>query len=663
MTARILVVDDSLTVRMDLADAFTAVGFAAVPCATLDEARTVLAAQHVDVLVLDVMLPDGDGVDLLREVRASATGGPAVLMLSAEAEVSDRIRGIQTGADEYIGKPYDLAYVVARARELARIRTSPDGRGPTVLVIDDSRTARDAVRRALERGGYDVIEAATGEEGLRLAASERPDAVIVDSVLPGIDGSTVIRSLRLDAATRTIPCVLLTGETDRGAEPRALDAGADAFLRKGDDEELLLARLSATLRRAEGSAGRESPSLLGPRKILAIDDSTTYLQALAAALHGEGYDVVLARSGEEALELLAVQSVDCILLDLLMPGMGGHETCRRIKSAPIVRDVPLVILTAVDDRAAMLDSLAAGADDYIAKSSEFDVLRARVRAQIRRKQFEDENRHIREELLRAELEAAEARAARELAEARRVLVEELEWKNAELQFKNEELESFSYSVSHDLRAPLRSIDGFSQVFLEDYGDSLDDRGRDYLMRVRAAAHRMGQLIDDLLQLSRVGRAELRRERVDLSAVARQSMAELQRADADRTVELVLADRVTAVGDPHLLRIVLDNLLGNAWKFTSKSAAPRIEFGVTEDHGLPSYYVRDNGAGFDPAYAERLFKPFQRLHSTAEFPGTGIGLAIIQRIVSRHGGRCRAEGATDAGATFWFTLPTLPVPWS
>jgi two-component system NtrC family sensor kinase len=579
-----------------------------------------------------------------------------VLMLSAEAEVSDRIRGIQTGADEYVGKPYDVAYVVARARELVRMRGTPVPRRPTVLIIDDSPTARDVVRRALEQGGYDVLEAASGEEGLRVAASLRPDAVIVDFMLPGIDGGAVIRSLRLDAAMRTIPCLLLTAETDLGTELRALDAGADAFLRKEDDADLLLARLSATMRRAEGTAGRESASLLGPRKILAIDDSNTHLQSLSSALHGEGYDVVLARSGEEALELLAVQSVDCILLDLLMPGIGGHETCRRIKAAPGVRDIPLIMLTAVDDRAAMLDGLAVGADDYIAKSSEFDVLRARVRAQIRRKQFEDENRRIREELLRAELEAAEARAARELAEARRMLVDELEWKNAELQFKNDELESFSYSVSHDLRAPLRSIDGFSQVFLEDYGDTLDDRGRGYLLRVRAAAHRMGGLIDDLLQLSRVGRAELRRERVDLSAVARQTVAELQRLDTDRAVELVLADRVTAVGDPHLLRIVLDNLLGNAWKFTSKAVAPRIEFGVTREHGLPSYYVRDNGAGFDSAYAERLFKPFQRLHSTSEFPGTGIGLAIIQRIVSRHGGRCRAEGVQGEGATFSFTLP-------
>ncbi len=230
-------------------------------------------------------------------------------------------------------------------------------------------------------------------------------------------------------------------------------------------------------------------------------------------LREEGYDVVLAHSGEEALELLAVQPVDCILLDLMMPGIGGNETCRRIKGAPGMRDIPLIMLTALEDREAMIEGLGAGADDYIAKSSDFEVLRARLRSQIRRRQFEDEHRHLREQLLRSEIEAAEARAARELAETRAALVAELERKNAEL-------EAFSYSVSHDLRAPLRAIDGFSQALLEDYSEKLDATGQDYLRRVRAAAQRMGVLIDDLLELSRVGRSELRRERTDLSTLAR-----------------------------------------------------------------------------------------------------------------------------------------------
>src|SRR5262249_51717623 len=259
-----------------------------------------------------------------------------------------------------------------------------------------------------------------------------------------------------------------------------------------------------------------------PKKVLAVDDSETYLQELAGALGRDGYEVVLAHSGEEALELLAVQPVDCILLDLLMPGIGGQETCRRVKAAPPMRHVPIIMLTALEDRDAMIHGLDAGADDYIAKSSDFEVLRARVLAQIRRKQFEDETRLIRERVLRKEIEATEARAAREVAEARAALVEELE-------LKNQELESFSYSVAHDLRAPLRSVDGFSVALLEDYGDKLDDEGKEYLRHVRESVKQMGQLIDDLLSLSRVTRGEFRRAEVDLTGIAEGVIARLRQA--------------------------------------------------------------------------------------------------------------------------------------
>jgi two-component system, NtrC family, sensor kinase len=657
MTNNVLIVDDSLTVRMDLAEAFEAAGLRPLLCSSIREAREAFSAQSVDLVILDVLLPDGDGVELLKEIRTRpATCDLPILMLSNEADVKDRIRGLQTGADDYVGKPYDAGQVVARGRELLRQRRhespepAPAGR-PTILVIDDSVTFREELRGALERSGYGVITATSGEKGLRLASARRPAALIIDGVMPGMDGATVIRRLRLDAGLRGLPCLLLTASEEQGAELKALDAGADAFVHKEEDMDVILARFAAMLRTARTEPEGTS-SLAGPKRILAVDDSITYLQELASALRDEGYDVVLARSGEEAIEILGVQHVDCILLDLMMPGIGGQETCRLIKTSATLRDTPLIMLTAVEDRQALIEGLGTGADDYIAKSNEFDVLRARIQAQMRRKQFEDESRRIRDQLLHSELEAAEARAARELAEAKAGLVEEL-------RYKNEELEAFSYSVSHDLRAPLRSIDGFSQALIEDYGDRLDERAQNYLNRIRTAAQRMAELIDDMLLLARVSRTTVNREHVNLSSLVQTVAEELKGQNPERMVTVQIQPEISAHADPGLMRVLMDNLLGNAWKFTARKTDARVEFGA-ETLGTDTVFrVKDNGAGFDMAHAGALFQPFQRLHDAAEFPGTGIGLATVQRIVDHHGGRAWAEGAAGLGATIFFTIPHSP----
>ena len=232
---------------------------------------------------------------------------------------------------------------------------------------------------------------------------------------------------------------------------------------------------------------------------------------------------------------------------------------------------------------------------------------------------------------------------------------DLQRRAAELAEANRELESFSYSVSHDLRAPLRSIDGFSQVLLEDCADQLNDNGKDALNRVRKAATTMGELIDALLALSRVSRAELRAERVDLSALADTIAAELRESQPGRQVEFIIAPDLVVEADPRLLRAMLANLLGNAWKYTGQRGAARIEFGRTDKDGERVYFVRDNGVGFDMAYVGKLFGAFQRLHKQAEYAGTGVGLATVQRILHRHGGRAWAEAVPNEGATFYFLL--------
>lgn len=227
-------------------------------------------------------------------------------------------------------------------------------------------------------------------------------------------------------------------------------------------------------------------------------------------------------------------------------------------------------------------------------------------------------------------------------------------RTAQLELANKELESFSYSVSHDLRAPLRSIDGFSLALEEDYVDKLDDVAKSHIRRVRAATQRMGVLIDDLLNLSRLSRLDMECEPVDLSKMAREIVSDLTRMDEQRKVEWVIQDDLGTYGDSRLLRVVLDNLLGNAWKYTSRHPSARIEFGAQQNSGTV-LFVKDDGAGFDPAYSSKLFGAFQRLHGNSEFAGTGVGLATVQRIIRRHGGNVWAESAVEKGATFYFTV--------
>jgi CheY-like chemotaxis protein len=657
MTSTVVIVDDSLTIRMDLQEAFEAAGFRVRACANAAEARAAFAAGDAGVAVLDVLLPDGDGVELLRELRAAPRGSDVVvLMLSSEAEVADRVRSLRTGADEFVGKPYDTQYVIAKAGELLRRRR---GQGlperTTVLLIDDSETFRHAMREALESSGYDVIEAPTGEEGLRLAASAQPNAIVVDGVLPGIDGMTVIRRLRLDAALRGVPCLMLTGSHELSAELQALDAGADAFVHKQEETRIILARLGAALRATESRAGDAPSSLLAPKKILAVDDSATYLQALVTVLHEDGYDVVPARSGEEALEMLAVQPVDCILMDLQMPGLDGRETCARIKEAPGVRDIPLIMLTALDDRAAMLAGLGAGADDYIQKTSEFEVIKARVRAQLRRKQFEDENRRIREELLH---EASETRAARELAETRAALVEQLERKTHELELATRAKSRFLAMMSHEIRTPLNAIIGMAGLLDR---SPLDDTQREYTGIIRTSGDHLLGVINDILDFSSLesGRLALESRPFNVATVVEEALdlvsGPVRAKELELTYEIAPDVPPSVVGDAGRVRQILVNYLANAVKFTARGeVVVSVSTRPLADgrHEL-QIAVRDTGIGIRQERFDRLFHSFSQIDSSVrrEFGGTGLGLAICKRLAELMEGRVWMDSEVGRGSTF------------
>jgi two-component system sensor histidine kinase/response regulator len=377
--------------------------------------------------------------------------------------------------------------------------------------------------------------------------------------------------------------------------------------------------------------------------ILLVDDQSANLVALEAMLEELGQTLVKAASGREALKHLLTDEFAVILLDVKMPEMDGFETAELIRQRDKSRHTPIIFLTAADQsQTQAVRGYAVGAVDYLTKPIVPEFVRSKVAVFVELAK--------KTELLRrqAELLRASEQEARDLAEEQTELVRELE-------HKNRELESFSYAVSHDLRAPLRRIEGFSRAVEDSQADRLDPSGRHYLERVREASRQMSELIDDVLYLARVTRTEMREQEVDLSGLVELLLERLREAEPGRQVEARIRPGVTVMADGQLLRIAIENLLTNAWKFTGRAPAARIEFGMTHAGAEPTYFIRDNGAGFDIAYADRLFEPFQRLHLQSEFAGTGIGLATVQRIIHRHGGRVWAEGLPGQGATFYFTL--------
>jgi two-component system, sensor histidine kinase and response regulator len=364
-------------------------------------------------------------------------------------------------------------------------------------------------------------------------------------------------------------------------------------------------------------------------KVLIVDDVNANLVAMEALLENLDCQLIRADSGNEALRQLLKHEFALMLLDVQMPEMDGFEVARLTRENPLVRETPIVFVTAMhDSRTNIWRGYDAGAFDVLFKPVDSYVLRSKVQ-------------------LFLDLFASRRSLRNEIAAHKDTLAE---------------LEAFTYSVSHDLRAPLRPLHGFSQALLEDHGDKLDVKGKEYLQRIRAAAERMGQLIDDMLKLSHVGQGDINPQSVDLSELVRSIVDELRAGEPARNVELVAPPSVVAAADARLMRIALENLVRNAWKFTRQRSRTRIELGSnTGDEGGVTYFVRDDGVGFDPTYAGKLFQPFQRLHLATAFEGTGIGLAIVSRIIRRHGGRVWAESEPDHGATFYFTLPARRPP--
>ena len=367
--------------------------------------------------------------------------------------------------------------------------------------------------------------------------------------------------------------------------------------------------------------------------ILLVDDDATKRFALKATLAPLDQNVVEAASGPDALRQLLKQDFAVILLDVRMPGMDGFEAAQLIRQRPRSELTPIIFVTALDRAETdMGRGYDLGAVDFVFAPVVPAIMRAKVTVFVDLYKAQQELRRYRTQLER--------------------LVQE---RTTALTAINRELEAFSYSVSHDLRAPLLSFNGLNRTLLDDYGDALDPRAKDYLQRMRLASERMTSVFDGLQTLFRLTSGEIHRESCDISAMADEVVNEMRAANPSRKAEVEIASGMTASADPRLARILLTNLISNAFKFTSKQAVARIEIGTEIVDGDTRLFVRDNGVGFDMIYAHKLFGAFQRLHSQSEFPGAGFGLATVRRIVNRHGGRAWAEGAVGEGATFYFVL--------
>jgi signal transduction histidine kinase len=375
-------------------------------------------------------------------------------------------------------------------------------------------------------------------------------------------------------------------------------------------------------------------------KLLIVDDEPAQMRALSTTLENEGYWVAGFTSGKQALEQLREQTFDLLLTDLTMPEMDGIELLRAAQQ--IDPHIVGLVMTGHGSIESAVAAMKAGALDYILKPFTLRTMRPVLQRALTVRRLIGENLELRrsEDMVRrlnTDLERRVDERTQQLTEA------------------NRELESFSQSVSHDLRAPLRAINGFGNVLLEEFGADLDPRARSYVDKMLTAGTRMEQLIADLMRLSHASAVELRATAVDLSSLAATTVADLRELDPLREVDVRIDAGMACQGDPQLLRIALENLIGNAWKFTRDVPNARIEIGrMACKAGV--FFVRDNGAGFEPSQAKHLFAPFRRLHSTSQFPGTGVGLSIVQRIIRRHGGRIVAEAAVGQGATFCFTIP-------
>jgi signal transduction histidine kinase len=492
-----------------------------------------------------------------------------------------------------------------------------------VLLADASRTFQHILAETLAASGCAVYACDSGAEALERIARGEVDFVCSSFYLADMEGIELCRRMRALTGNAYKPFVLLTSVDSESLLNRALPAGVTDIFHKNDVAQLLafIGRFPFAGRRIEG-------------RVLYVEDSTAQREMLQGMLESHGLVVDAFASADAAWPHFLATQHDVVLTDIVLDGkMSGLSFVNRIRRQTDARgDTPILALTAFDDKTRRMELFNLGVTDYIVKPVVEEELCVRINSLITLRK----------------LNAAQAQDRQ-----RQRLEQLVAERTHELEAMNRELKTFSYSVSHDLRAPLRAISGFCNIIATEEGHALSAEGRSMLERVMSNTTRMSELINNILDYSQTSCQPLQREQVDLAQVAGEVVATL--CAEHPGVQVTIGALPVVEGDKTMLTQVLQNLLGNALKFSAGCTAAAVEIGMRSDDGQTVFYVRDNGVGFDERYADKLFGLFQRMHTQKEFPGTGIGLAIVKRLIERHGGEVWAAGEPGKGATFHFTL--------
>lgn len=705
----VLVIDNNPLTRKVVRISLQLEGYRVLEAETGRASLELLSHETIDLILQDLVLPDTDGRRLVGELRAHSGGKdiPIIAFSGFPSRMSEA-RTLDLGFTDYILKPVEPSRLVAIIRSyLAPNASLPKpGRGKRVLVVEDDPAQRELLGLHLGRSGFVVEAASDGLDGLDKARRSPPDAIVSDILMPKLDGFKFCLEVRQDPRLASIPVILSTAafieEADRSLAQRV---GASAFVVRTPDVEEIVEALVAQLGPATPAAEAEAPELLKEeytdrvislvqrqaekgtetaQRLSWMEGSLLILRGISETLNRDTHPDLLVDdilyqgleatgAGKGAAYLRGADGKLSLRVSIgfgdpapeCLPGLSGHlhlveevianGNPLELPSAETHGEAAEALLGELGAKSILITPLVSGGNCFGALLAGFNEPAAAGDNQLFASVVSAQVGQAIELVL-------DISARKQAEEARDRLLEEVELRARQAEAASDELEAFSFSVSHELRAPLRHIDGFSQALLEDHAEGLDSEGREYLQIIMRATKSMGRLIDDLLKLARLSRWDVQKEEIDLSRMAEVTVAQLRNGSPGRSVEVRIEAGVSARGDRRLLGVVLLNLLENAWKFTGRRDQGRIEFGVTGQGDGPAYFVRDNGDGFDMAYGDKLFLPFQRLHSTQEFPGNGIGLAMVKRIIGLHGGRIWADGERGRGATFYFTISPPPADY-